>query len=579
MRVASLLCATLLVGACSSNTPAPAPTDAGNDLAADLPVATDASPDAAVDAAVDARPPLANPFSRGPYGTAVRDLAGPFTVPTTDGDWSFEDHWTGEDSYVFLTYAPRALVFSNGTDYSASLFEGALTDLLDRSPRNVHYFFLWSSDEPGFNTAREAWQSELARLSETDRAWWTPRIHFVTTRSLALTNWIGTMLTARARTALPYKRYDPIQFAIDRTQRIREVGQLGRLAAGGLATDLTFLANEPAYYNFEYTRAQRLAAERERVTVVELARTRTVHDTLDVDVNLPSADEMARFDTLEIDLSMECPNHRDGECGAWDYLSHLRLCTPAPAADGGVDGGDDAGDASAGPAWRCDREIARWITSYWRETRWVTDITPMLALLQSGGATHLRWDASGQWDPRSTDYVVSLSLRLSNRNRGVRPVAAVPLWTGAAWNATYDSDHAPVRVTVPDGTRRAELYTLVTGHGGVQPTNCAEFCNHEHRIAIDMGAAHVKNFPEARSADGCADRVGEGVVPNQHGTWYFGRGGWCPGLDVAGWSVDVTSELAPGTAHELRYTTAYNGRPVSSNLGNIELSSYLIYYR
>jgi hypothetical protein len=573
MRTAALLGFALLVGACDDTTTTPARVDASDDLALEAAVDVAAPDDAndVVDAPVDVRPALANPFSRGPYGTAVRDVAGPFTVPTQDGDWSFEDSWTGEDSYVFLTYAPRALVYGNGVDYSASLFDGSLAALLERSPRNVHFFFLWSADEPGFIEHRDAWLAEFEAMTEEDRAWWRPRVHFVATRSPLIRGWIGQMITARSRTALPYKRYDPLQFAIDRTQRIREVGQLGRLAAGGLQTDLAYLAHEPQYFNWEYTRDQRLAAERSRVTVIELARTQIVHDTIDVDVTLPSAAELERFDTMEVDLSLECPNHRDGECGAWDYLSYLWVCDPA-AAD------PDGGAPDAGPRWACNREIARWITSYWRESRWVTDITPMLANLRAGGRQHFRWNASGQFDPRSTDYTVTLSLRLSNRARGMRPVEAVPLWTGGGWNASYDMNHAPISVTVPADVRRVDLYTLITGHGGVQPTNCAEFCNHEHHFTVN-GMEHRQSFPEARSAEGCAERVGEGVAPNQHGTWYFGRGGWCPGLDVAPNVVDVTRELRPGMANTLRYTTTYNGRAVAANLGNIVLSSYLVYWR
>jgi Peptide-N-glycosidase F, C terminal len=580
MRLANLFAVALLVGACDDTTTA-RPADAGNDLTP-APDVTPKTPDATAvdvtaDAPADVARPLANPFAAGPYGTAVRDLAGPFTVPTQDGDWSFRDAWTGEDSYVFLTYAPRALVFSNGNDYSASLFDGSLTALLERSPRNVHYFFMWSSDEPGFMSSRDSWLGELDAMPEADRTWWRPRVHFVSTRSLSLDNWVGQMLAARARTMLPYKRYDPLQFAIDRSQRIREVGQLGRLAAGGLVMDLTFLAREPEYYNWEWDRDRRLAMERDRVTVIPLATAQTAHDTIDVDVNLPSAAELARFDTMEVDLSMECPHHRDGECGAWDYLSYLWVCDPDAPADAGVsDASADAPDA--GPQYRCDREIARWITSYWRETHWVTDISGMLPQLRNGGRQHFRWNASGQFDPRSTDYVVNLSLRLSNRGRGMRPSEVVPLWTGGAWNAMYDSLHAPVRVTVPADVRKVELYALITGHGGVAPTNCAEFCDHQHHFVVN-GMDHLRSFPGARSADGCAERVGEGVTPNQHGTWYFGRGGWCPGLDVAPWIVDVTSELTPGVERELRYTTTFGGRPVTAGMGNIVLSSYLVYWR
>jgi hypothetical protein len=32
---------------------------------------------------------LAQPFSPGPYGFMPRELAGPFTLPTLDGDFSF----------------------------------------------------------------------------------------------------------------------------------------------------------------------------------------------------------------------------------------------------------------------------------------------------------------------------------------------------------------------------------------------------------------------------------------------------------------------------------------------------------
>ncbi len=45
------------------------------------------------------------PFASGPYGTAVKDLAGPVTIPTSEGDWAFDKEWTGDDSYVFLAHS------------------------------------------------------------------------------------------------------------------------------------------------------------------------------------------------------------------------------------------------------------------------------------------------------------------------------------------------------------------------------------------------------------------------------------------------------------------------------------------
>lgn len=46
------------------------------------------------------------------------------------------------------------------------------------------------------------------------------------------------------------------------------------------------------------------------------------------------------------------------------------------------------------------------------------------------------------------------------------------------------------------------------------------------------GAEHVRSFADAGSRWGCTARVLQGVVPNEHGTWQFGRGGWCDGQQV-----------------------------------------------
>jgi hypothetical protein len=260
---------------------------------------------------------------------------------------------------------------------------------------------------------------------------------------------------------------------------------------------------------------------------------------------------------------MDCPDHRDATCGAWDYLSHMWVCDPATDPDGGA------------ATWKCSTEIARWITAYWREGRWVTDISGMLPFLKKGGATHLRWHASGQFDPRRTDYTVSLSLRLSDRKKGMRPVEAVPLWNGGRWNAAYDAAHPARQVTVPAGTKKVDLYTLITGHDS-STSQCAEFCNHEHTFTMN-GKPHLRSFP-GQTALGCANE-GKGVAPNQHGTWYFGRGGWCPGYDVAPWIVDVTTEAKIGQSNDVGYTTAFAGKPVDVDRGNIVMSSYLVYWQ
>ena len=505
------------------------------------------------------RLPPVEPFHEGPYGTKPKDTAGPFVLPTTKGDWDFKREWTGEDSYVFLMYAPGDL-----GDYSTTLYKGSLVrDVLAKSPPHVHYFFLPLRRDTGWAEARDRWQAEL----EGAEGYWAKRVHFTDTFAVDLPGWIGEMMKARVASRPAYKQYDTMGFAIDRFQRIREVGMLGQLGSNGIVPKLSFLVNEPLHYEFEWARERALAAR--PATVVSLAKAQTVYDTFETDVTLPDAATMATFDTLEADLTTDCVDHRDGECGAWDYLSHLWVCEPPAAADAG------AGDAGT-PAWRCDAELARWITSYWREGRWVTDISGVLPLLK-GGATHFKWRANGQFDPRKTNYVVSLSLRLSNQKRGMRPVAAIPLWQGGNWNPSYDDAHPELQVDVPAGAKKVELYTLITGHGAATG-NCAEFCDHEHLFAVN-GAVKKRSFPGARSALGCANDVNKGVVPNQLGTWYFGRGGWCPGQDVAPAIFDVTSAAKVGQANTLSYKTTFGGQPVDVARGNIVLSSYLVVWQ
>lgn len=577
-RVLAALLLGLPLAACTSPRPAP-------DASTDGPTYDLGPVDAPSDCDLDARcsrPSPVIPFSSGPYGVRPREIAGPFTVPTTDGDWSFRDEWTGEDHYLFLVYAPRAITFPDGTDYFRDLFSGSVADLLNASPRNVHYFFLWYRNQKDFEAFRIRAQAEIDALPPADRDHWRQRVHFVTTRADLLEGWPGDLVRTRLRANVMYKRYEPFQWAIDRTQHVREVGQLGQLTRGGLAPDLTYLVHEAIYYNFEWDREQRL---RERpATVIPLLENATVEETAFAEVVLPDAATMATFDTLEVDLTMNCVNHRDGDCGAWDYLSDLRLCEtsiPSGDADGGLptDAATDAASDATTPAPRCETEIARWITPYWREGRWITDISPMLALLRNGGRQRFRWYATRQWDPRPANYVVSLSLRFSNRGRGMRPVEARPLWNGGAFDAEYNNRHPPVQFTVPAGTRRVEIYALVTGHGDAT-NQCAEFCNHTHHFTVN-GVTHTLAFPEARSIDGCARRVDRGVVPNQHGTWYFGRGGWCPGWDVQPYVVDVTPDLRPGQPNEIAYRALVGTMPPAPgrSYGNIQLTSYLVFWQ
>ena len=90
---------------------------------------------------------------------------------------------------------------------------------------------------------------------------------------------------------------------------------------------------------------------------------------------------------------------------------------------------------------------------------------------------------------------------------------------------------------------------------------------------------------EAGSELGCADKAGRGAVPNEHGTWYYGRNGWCDGQDVSPLVWDVTASAPAGQAATLRYyARSYPvGKPDQPTEdgchGTITMSSYLLFWR
>jgi hypothetical protein len=47
----------------------------------------------------------------------------------------------------------------------------------------------------------------------------------------------------------------------------------------------------------------------------------------------------------------------------------------------------------------------------------------------------------------------------------------------------------------------------------------------------------------AGTAWGCSDKVSQGAEPNEYGTWWYGRGNWCDGMDVKPLVTDVTDSI------------------------------------
>lgn len=504
------------------------------------------------------QPPCQPGLAPGSDGTRRRTPAADFTVSLADGrTLHFAESFNGCESWLFIADG----IARSGLD-RRSIWESDedVFALLDGSPDDVHYVFVSVAADPEVATSRllemqARLEAAVAALHPAAREHWERHLHVVAEPAQQLEAWFGAAILGPLAPG----------FVIGHDQRIRGLGDLSDVTRGDPALDqagywpwaknLAYARYEAWYERAEAARRRELAAE--DAVVVEVFSGQVLSELEDVEVELPDRDAIASFDTLTVEIELRCPDPEEPElasCGAWDYLASLTLFD-VDHIDGGA------------------AELARFITPYHREAHWVADISFALAWLEDGGRRRLRWSFAPSWNPQPT--ATWLSLRLSNRQKAARPASARLLFTGGEFGASYN-DREPVQAYIDPGTTRAEVWSLVTGHGDGD-NNCAEFCAHTHRISVG-GVDHFKGFTEAGDPEGCIRRIDSGMTPNQGGTWWLGRGGWCPGAPVEPWVIDVTGEVTPGATATFRYEGLLGGGTPPDGSGNIVLTSYLVQY-
>ncbi len=483
--------------------------------------------------------------------------AGDFTVPLRGGeDWTLSEQWTGCESYLFL---PHWLTVSEVDDTSWWLT--GVGDLLARSPRNVHYFFVAggsSGNDDLLGQVEDEIDDALDALDSEDADWWRDRLHVVDEPSSDLGGLVEEMFAGSImfNNILGYYGW-----GIDRAQRIRTLGYPPAVEAYDASlswpweTRLYSAAAEAVYFNFEAEREEALAAV--DATVVEVFGGSLEEEYVDGTLALPDAETMAGFDTLEIDVQIECPDKDKaeiGNCGAWDYLAYTWLY-------------DETNDV-----WL---EMGRYITTYHRESRWVVDGSHSLAWLQDGGDRTVRFSWAPSWNTQPS--YITMSVRLSHQGKPAAAREIAPLFTGGGFSTTYNDDRPPVEVEIPADAAKVELVSIATGHG-MDSGNCAEFCDHSHTYGIGSDS-WTQAFEDTGSPTGCSDTVDSGTVPNQAGTWWTGRGGWCPGRRVDPFVVDVTESVTPGQIATVSYEASVMGNPPGDGMGSAELRSWLVFSR
>ncbi|XP_044064160.1 uncharacterized protein si:dkey-256h2.1 [Siniperca chuatsi] len=344
-------------------------------------------------------------------------------------------------------------------------------------------------------------------------------------------------------------------FGIDQQGALAEMG-------GFLYPSFSFINWQAQWFDFYADLQTRLQSPAKVVSVFDKVQMQGEKGAV-ATVNLPSG--LLDFDMLELDASLSCPGKRDSSCAHWDHTVQLFICCDP-----------------LGPY--CNTELGRWITAFRRGIgHWLTDVSPLLPLLDSNKCT-----LTMKTVPWAMLWIVSLNLRFSvsnqtgNGEEKLHPFRVMSLYSGGTFDKNYNKRFQPIKFPVPASTKKVELYAVITAHGSDE-NSCGEFCVTSHHFLFNAVFNNTLIFDSAGSPLGCTLRVKEGAVPNEHGTWLYGRGGWCDGLQVNPWRIDITKQLNMSVlaSNTVFYFGLFDGQDPnpSEQPGYIIMSSFLVFYK
>lgn len=278
-------------------------------------------------------------------------------------------------------------------------------------------------------------------------------------------------------------------------------------------------------------------------------------------VEIPASSSGTAYNHLEVEMMLQCPTPWDNSCAIWDRQAQVLVCCTGNISDptcGGV-----------------NQELARWITPFRRGIgHWLTDVSPLLPLLLGDQSTSTPSTCSFTMatDAWAMPWWPTLNIRLSTLPDTKQATKVVPLWNsgaggngGSNWGVVFDQKYnnginfPNKTIDIPPGATRAILHSVITGHGS-DNNNCAEFCVTTHMMNIN-GHVHSETFDNAGTDIGCTLETINGALPSEHGTWPYGRDGWCDGSSVRPWLIDISDDIDFSSGSFLAsYKGLYNGQ-------------------
>jgi len=471
------------------------------------------------------------------------EIAGDLTFDTLDGLWNLKDNWTGCDNYVFVLK-------------DAQIWASDVSQLIEDSPSNIHYFFVSMLSDGSESVVKadvtaisDKFNAYLKNKPKSVRDDWHLRLHFVTTPGKSI-GWLGEL-------SLQYNNKIHM-IGIDRFQHVRDGGYPGRYIGGSWKEQVDHARYLGRYFDYESNLTDKLSKEND-VFVYNVADKEDISDEVRT-LNLGTADDLAAYDELKIELRANCPGDVGHpvatECGEWDTIGFVSVCSDKECKDGG-------------------KVVFKWITPYRQVGWWVADLSSLLGYFNHGDPVYLRINGG-----YSYKYTINLRFRNLGNDEASRAVAVLYDKTSARFDATYNEEFQTVDFTPPTGTTKVLFHGIVSGHGMSTGQNCAEFCTHQHKLNIN-GTVFETEY-EMETGDGgnfgCAKRVGEGVSPNQSGTWVYDRAAWCPGWPVEPWVVDITDAVDLSGPNTAIWKGFYKNDFPPGNGGVINADMYLSFY-